>query len=291
MKKILACFLLFYTSFLYSQDPSAPIIAESVVAEDLELKNLQWNRYVTKNFTILSIDNEKGKILSESIEEIKTSSLTRWGFPDAKFSKECRIFCVPNYSLLKKLFNLVGSKVQFRKELSVIWVVLDDNYEKSLSPSITQVSINEYEAAYNTSLPFWFKRGAINLNASTDEVRKNLKFFNEIAKKEQFTHSADQIFSSIEEEYNKQSIDNKRTFDNQAVCLCLMLRKEFGEAKLQGFLRLQNKNKPEKVFNLVYGFSSFSQFDKKYVSYMKDLCGDISDEKTPDFYLKVVPTE
>jgi hypothetical protein len=70
-----------------------------------------------------------------------------------------------------------------------------------------------------------------------------------------------------------------------------MFRKEFGEAKLQGFLRLQNKNKPEKVLNLVYGFSSFSQFDKKYISYMKDLCGDISDEKTPDFYLKVVPTE
>jgi hypothetical protein len=83
MKKILACFLLFYTGLIYSQEPAAPIIAESVVADDFELKNLQWNRYVTKNFTILSIDNEKGKILSESIEEIKTSSLVRWGFPDA----------------------------------------------------------------------------------------------------------------------------------------------------------------------------------------------------------------
>ena len=103
--------------------------------------------------------------------------------------------------------------------------------------------------------------------------------------------NAEQIFNSTEEEYNKQNIDNKKIYDNQAMCLALMLRKEFGEAKLQGYLRLQAKNKTEVVFKLLYGFNDFLQFDKKYISYMKDLCGDIVDEKTPDFYLQVAAVD
>ena len=70
-------------------------------------------------------------------------------------------------------------------------------------------------------------------------------------------------------------------------CLCLMLRKEFGEVKLQGFLRLQSKNKPETVLGMIYGFKSYSQFDRQYVRYMKDLCADLADDHTPDSYLEI----
>lgn len=288
MIQFIVSFLLASQGFVL-QNPAAPI--EVVQSNDPELKDLVWNRYVTKNFTILSIDNDQGKKLADAIESCKTSSLTRWGFPDVKFSKECRVFCVPNYSLLKKLFNLNASKVQFRKDLNVIWTVLDVEYDKSILPAITQVSLSEYESVHNSSLPLWFKKGCSNLNNSLDDIKKNLKFFHDIAKKEQFSHTAEQMFSFSEDEFNKQSIDNKKTFENQAACLTLMFRKEFGEAKLQGFLRMQGKNKPESVLKLVCGFDGFSQFDKKYVSYMKDLCGDISEDKTPDFYLQIKAAE
>lgn len=288
MNHILTCCLFLISGFL-PQDLG--IAAEVVQQDDPELKDLVWNRYVTKNFTILSINDAQGKKLSETIESIKSYSLTKWGFPDLKFSKECRLFCVPNYSLLKKLFGLSASKVQFRKELNVVWLVLDGDLGNSIDPLATQIALSEYESVHNTSLPFWFKKGCSALNSNVEDIKKNLKFFNEIAKKEQFSHNAEQMFLATEEEYNKQSIDNKKTFDSQAICLALMLRKEFGEAKLQGFLRLQTKNKPEVVLKLIFGFDGFVQFDKKYIAYMKDLCGDIAEEKTPDFYLQIQTLE
>jgi len=284
MKKILTLFLLLSPASVVAQQPAV----EAPPQIDAELKDLSWNRYTTKNFTILSIDNEKGKWLSENIEGIKASALNRWGFPDVKFSKECRIFAVPNYSLLQKLFNLSASKVQFRKELNAMWIVVDDKPAKSLLPSLTQVALFEYEVAEKTTLPLWFKRGAAALNGAVVDVRQSLKSFYDVARKEQFAFTTEQMFQFAEEDFNKQNIDNKRQFDQQAMCLCLLLRKEFGEAKLQGFLRLQSKNKAELVLNVVYGFKDFQQFDKSYVQFMKDLCSDIDDNDCPDDYLEIV---
>jgi uncharacterized membrane protein YeaQ/YmgE (transglycosylase-associated protein family) len=181
---------------------------------------------------------------------------------------------VPDYDLLKNLFNLNAGKAQLRKELNVIWCVGDDKPNKSLLPYLTQVCLYEYEVTESTTLPVWFKRGCILLNGSVTDVRQVLKSFNDIARKEQFTNSADQIFTTSEDDYNKQTNENKKIFDQQAACLCLMLRKEFGEVKLQGFLRLQSKNKPETVLGMIYGFKSYSQFDRQYVRYMKDLCAE-----------------
>jgi plasmid replication initiation protein len=278
-------FLIFFSlQNLSAQDQVSSVQLEAV---DPQIKSLEWNRYTSKNFTILSIDNQKGKDLSETIESLKTSVLTRWGFPDVKFNKECRGVVVPDYDLLKNLFNLNVGKVQLRKELNVIWCVGDDKPNKSILPYLTQVCMYEYEVVESTTLPVWFKRGCIILNGSVVDVRQSLKSFNDIARKEQFTNSADQIFTTSEDDYNKQTNENKKIFDQQAACLCLMLRKEFGAVKLQGFLRLQSKNNPETVLGMIYGFKSYSQFDRQYVRYMKDLCADLADDHTPDSYLEI----
>ena len=268
---------------IFMDDP----VTTAAPLEDAELKKMEWNRYTSKSFTILSIDNQKGKELSETLEGMKKTALGRWGFPDFKFTKECRVFVVPDYVLLKKLFNLNVGKAQLRKELNVIWCVGDDKPQKSLMPLLTQVCISEYESVQNTILPVWFKRGSILLSNPVSDIRESLKSFNDVARKEQFTHSAEQVFSTTDDEYNKQTNENKNLFDQQSACLCLMLRKEFGEVKLQGFLRLQNKNRPESLLDMIYGFKSFSQFDRQYVRYMKELCADVSDNLTPDSYLEI----
>lgn len=269
-------------------DDPAPAVVEAPL-EDPELKNLEWNRYVSKNFVILSIDNQKGKELAETIEGLKSKSLSRWGFPDVTFSKECRIFAVPSYNLLKKLFNITAPRAQLRKDVNVLWVVLDDQLEKSVSPFLSQVALAEYETAQKTTLPFWFKRGAFGLSAVPADIRQELKNFEETARKEQFVHTAEQMLVGTEEEYNKQSAENKKIYDRQALCLCLLLRKEFGEVKLQGFLRILSRNKPDVSVAVVYGFKDLASFDKNYIRFMKDLTGDVTQNETPDSYLTITP--
>lgn len=271
-------------------DDPMPSITEAPL-DDPELKNLQWNRYVSKNFVILSIDDEKGKKFADNIELYKKLALTRWGFPDVQFSRECRVFCVPSYSLLKKLFNLSSSRAQDRKDLNAIWLVLDDAPENSAMPFITQVALGELEIAEKTVLPFWFKRGAMVLNASADSVRTAFASQSVVVRKEQFSHTAEQLLVSTEEEYNKQSAESKKLYDVQAAGLCLLLRKEFGEAKLQGFLRILSRNKPDVAVETVYGFKDLTEFGNSYMTFMKELCLDIVYNKTPNAYLTITPAK
>jgi hypothetical protein len=94
-----------------------------------------------------------------------------------------------------------------------------------------------------------------------------------------------------EEEYTKLKPEEHAIFDAQSVVLCLMLRKEFGEAKLQGFLRIAQRNKMEDVLRLVYSFQSFKNFDASYARYMKDLTNDVAASRIPDSYLEIKPVK
>ena len=69
--------------------------------------------------------------------------------------------------------------------------------------------------------------------------------------------------------------------------MCLFLRKEFGEAKLQGFLRLSSKNKVEDVFKMIYGFDSFCDFDLSYGRFNKDLKIALNKKLVPNYYLTI----
>lgn len=239
------------------------------------LQNLQWNRYTTDNFVILSINNTQGKNLNDTLEKTKKEMLKKWGFDDFALSKECRIFCVPTSEMLKKLFNLSESKIEFRPDLNVVWMVYDDKV------LVTQVLFKEFEDKYKTELPFWFKRGAFVLNKTKSEIKK------EIANLENIKFSSEKLLSYKEADYNKESAEDKKVFDQQCLSLCLLLRKEFGEAKLQGFLRLSAKNNPQDVLSVIYGFSSYKAFDKQYNRFVKDLNGEIINNKVPDSYLEI----
>lgn len=259
------------------------------VPSDPELKNLEWNRYTAGNFTILSIDNTQGKWLNDNIDKIKSWCLTRWGFPDVALTRECRMFCVPNKALLKKLFALEGPKAEIRKDMTVIWLSLDEAPAKSIPPQLTLIALAEFEAKYNVSIGWWFKRGSAQLNGTVPEIRVSVAGLADMLKKDQPLYVSEKMFTMTEEDYMKETAENRATFDRQAVALCIMLRKEFGEAKLQGFLRISSRNNSQDVLKVVYGFSGYSHFDKQYIRFMRDLTSDVLNNKTPDSYLEIRP--
>jgi len=290
-------FLFFVISFFYCDTANAQIEYPSGVSAttDNDLKDLVWNRYTTDNFVILSIDDAQGKWLSENIETIRKWCLSRWGFPEdshRKFSKECRIFCVPDKQLLKKLFSLGQAKTEIRKKdnqlnMTVMWLVLDDKPSKIISPYLTQVCLAEFESTNNVSFGFWFKRGASLLNGTVPDVRQQMVDLSNSISKNRPMFTSEKMFTLKEDEYLEESVENKKIFDQESVALCIMLRKEFGEAKLQGMLRISSKNNPQDVLRVVYGFSGYSHFDKRYIQFMRDLTGDVVREKTPDAYLDI----
>jgi hypothetical protein len=266
------------------------------VPNDPELKNLTWNRYATENFAILSIDDRQGQWLSQNMEKIRTWAMTRWGFPDTPFHKTalpdgrsepgCRVFCVPNRNLLKKLFGLEQPKVETRVkdgrlELTVMWLVLDDKPARTVAPYLTQIALAEFEASHNVKIGWWFKRGAGLLNGTVPDIRTQL------AGLTTSKYTSEKMFTMTKEDYLKESAADRQVFDRQAVALALMLRKEFGEAKLQGFLRLTSRNNPQDVLRVVYGFSGYAHFDKQYARFQRDINGEVLNSRTPDSYLTV----
>lgn len=265
--------ILFFCSSSFAQDILYPT---GKVIEDDEIKNLKWYRYTTDNYTILSINDSQGKWLNSNIKSIENWCLLRWGFLEKQTNKECRIFCVPNKELLKKLFLLEQSKVENREELTAMWLILDDTALKTISPYLSQSLFDEQA--------WWFKRGASILNGYIPSVRENVKSFFVIIEKDQSIFDSEKLFTLTEEEYLKQTEENKRIFDTEVVILCLMLRKEFGQVKLHSFLEENDANQGLKR---VYGFSGFNHFDKQYIRFVKDLTRDVEAGITPDSYLNV----
>lgn len=260
----------------------------SSLPNDPSLKELQWNRYTTKdNIVIMSIDDSQGAWMTQNIEKIRTWTMTRWGFPDVKFSKECRIFCVPRKELLKKLFALEEPKYELRKEVNVAWIVLEESPQKSIPRFFTSICLSEFETKNNVKLPWWFYRASSILNASVPEIKAKSLAMNDRLKQDEPVFTSQKVLTMTEQEYLNENSVNQKIFDQQAMLLGIMLRKEFGEVKLQGFLRLTNNNEAQKVLKTIYGFRDFEHFDKQYFRFMRDLSSDVSNNKTPDNYLYI----
>lgn len=260
--------------------------------QDPAIKDLAWNRYTTENFVINSIDDQQGKWMNDNIESIKKWCTRRWGFPDFEFAKECRIFCVPDRVLLKKLFNLDNSKFEIRKnegrfEIAAIWLVLDDKPARVIPDTLSFICFAEFEDKYKIDIPFFAKNGMSIINGTIPVIKSYVSFIGEKVKYSQKIFLSEAIFSMTEQQYTTLSDENKKLFDSQSVLMCLLLRKEFGESKLQRFYLNSKKYDTVDLLKSIYGFESFSDLDKSMVRFAKDLSKDIGQNKTPDSYLQV----
>lgn len=275
MKKLLTCMVFFLSvGFCQAQD-------------DPETKKLAWHRYVTNNFTILSINDEQGSWMKNNLESIKVWCLTRWGLPDVKFSKECRIFCVPDSDMLSKLFNLSASKSEIRRkdnsiEITAMWLALDDKPARVIPIHLSEVILAEFEQVNNFKFPYWAIRGVSQLNGSISDVKSSLSHLPE----SNFI-DMDTLLSVKQDQYSKYDKGRQRVFDSQSIALCLLLRKEFGEAKLHSFLKTCHKSGHLAALQDVLGFKSVSEFEKTYHRYVKGLAKDLGERITPDSYLTI----
>jgi hypothetical protein len=270
---------------VYAQDSNILIPAgEQVVQNDFQ--DLVWNRYTTENFTILSIENKQGRWLYYNIENIKSWCLKRWGLPNIKFEKECRVMVVPNKELLKKLFNISEPRYEARMvdgklEIIALWLSLDadEDLVDTVPYFVTICSMLEIDQKFNTKSNIFLTKGMAELNRSLVKIKDNIRTAATVEGKDIVNSFAvDNI------KYKKMSPEDSENFDSKALIASLMLRKEFGENKFLRFL-FSNKNANDSL-GLIYNFNSES-FVKSYTRYCKDLASEIKDNKVPDFYLQV----
>ena len=255
--------------------------------DDPEIKDLEWHRWTTENFTVLALEEDQGLFMARNIEKIKTWVMKRWGFPNVDFSSECRVICVPTKTLMKKLFRIEDSRAEVRKEsnkitMSAVWLLLDDSPSEVVPECLTTPCLSEFDQKHGLRLRTWVYRGVSRLNNTVPLIRTQLAMLRE--HKELFFSKA--MFAMDEDGYMKLSKEEKELFDTQSLALCLLIRKEFGQDVLHEFMK--SSSDPDGVLRRI-GFNGYSQFDASYLRYMKDLNADILNSKTPDSYLDIKP--
>ena len=186
------------------------------------------------------------------------------------------------------MFGIDSSKVEVRRkdgdiEISVLWLVLEEKKPSQVAPYLARASFAEFEHQ-GLIVPWWFIRSAEILSSSGNEIKTIL---NGVTSFDNKKLNCEAVFNTKLEEYQKLSDEDKKLFDQKCLVLCLMLRKELGEVKLQGLLTLENKNKIEKVLNFVYGYSSIQEFEKKFSLFCNDLSRAVVKKEIPDSYLQI----
>jgi len=249
--------------------------------DDSEIKDLEWHRWTTENFTILALDEDQGLYMARNIEKIKSWVMKRWGFPNVNFSAECRVICVPTKALMKKLFRIEGSRAEVRKDsnkitMSAVWLLLDDAPLEAIPQYLTVPCLSEFGQRYGLKLKTWLHRGVSGLNNPVALIRSRLTI---LQNRELFFSKT--MFAMDDEGYMKLGKDEKQLFDAQSLALCLLIRKEFGQDVFHEFMK-----DPDGELRRI-GFNGYSQFDASYLRYIKDLNVDILNSKTPDSYLEV----
>jgi hypothetical protein len=244
---------------------------------------------VNGKFTVLSIDDKQGKWLNENLERIALWCSNRINVYDYKPTKEFRIFCVPDKSTLKRLFDVSSTTCEYRNDVCVLWVSFDESPQINLYPHLTDLIISDYAAKEGLNFDFWLHKGLCEFNADTGYLLNSFVGIKSLIDSKKSIFGLSYILNMDEYKYNNEKEDRKRLFCNQSAILIYMLRKEFGEDKFRYFCNLKsNKSKSfDSCLKEVYGFNSISDFESNYLRYMLDLTSNAKANKIPTTYFEV----
>lgn len=242
-------------------------------------KNLQWNRYTTKNFTIISIDNNEGKWLSNNLDGIKEKCINRWGITNSELSAECRIMVVNNKELFKKFFNLSDSRVEFRKkdnktDIIGVWLCIENHNHEDLEKVISQICFQDILNKKGLNKKF-LEEGISLLAQNPQSIKELLK-----------NVSADiSIINKTDDEYKKLPEEDKRNFQVNSAAICLMLKKEFGEKNFLKLMFFKDSDNISQILS-VYNYKDKDELEKTFKRYCSDLKKCIEKNQINDRYLK-----
>lgn len=239
---------------------------------------IQWNRYETTNFEILSIDDAQGKLLYNNIEYIKTWISWRWGIKDNSFSVKCKIMVVPSKDLFVKIFNKDRSSFRYEPKGSAIWICTEEvRWLTDVLPKMmTEVNLNEFEAKFNTKFGLWAHRGMSILNGNLIEIRGALSLGGDLI-------LSKVMLNTTTEQYLKLSEANRIKFDSQCAAFCLMIRKEHGNGKFLDYLGA-SRDDPEKALS-IFSLNNYTSLDSLFFGYLGGLSKEIQQQKVPNSYL------
>jgi len=261
-----------------------------------EIEGLQWNRWTSKNFVVLALNDSYAKYLNEHLESVKTWTLARWGLFDVDYSVPCKFICVDDPAVFEKLFKLKKTKIEVRRDdkgkikETVIFLLADNSPSHCVPGPLTEISLAEFGQKYDTEFGWWTYRGMTLLNGSLDQIRGRISYMKSPIEKNSQLFFGKSLLELKRDQYEKLSDAEKALFDSSAVLFCLMVRKEFGQDKFHHMMKDSIAN-PEASLSDRLGFRSYAEFDKTFKRYMIDLSGDVVSNKTPDRYLQIYEPE
>lgn len=298
--KLFLLFLILFSTEIFADIqpvvlPTEVTVEMSLTPDDNLIKDKVWNRWTTKNFVVCSLSNQQAQYLHENLEQIKVWLFNRWGMHDVDFDAECKLICVDDENLYKKLFRLEGSSVEVRRDSNgkikemVIFLLLDGPPVKTVPMALSEVCLSEFEQKYNKRFGWWAHRGMAVLNSTPENILLSIQQQQAVLLNKEPTFFSKSLFETTEEEYKKFDPNKRRMYDRVSAILCLMLKKEFGTTKFQEMLRdtALGSNAEEAIKNIL-GFTSYDNFDITFKRYMKDIVEDsVLDKKIPLNYLLI----
>jgi len=265
----------------------------------LDLDDKVWNRWETDNFVILSLDLNQGLYLYNNLENIKNWTFTRWGIDNIPFQKrvykegfpmepECVLVCVPNEEYLKKLFRLEGDYSEVQKSGNMVrnicWISLDKKPSEIIPTAITTMCLNQLEKVTNKEFNFWIHRGVSRLNGTPDQIRETILFANRHVHKNKAMFFSESLFNMTKEEWLSLNEEEQKMFDAEALMMCLLIRKEFGQNNFLQFMYSENK---QQDIQKNIKFKGYDELDATFKRYVLNLSEDVKTNKTPDSYLQI----
>lgn len=278
----------FFLTLLISLVLVSQAYAQGTLPE--EFKDLQWNRYVTKNFEILSIDEKQGLHLHKNLEKVKTWIYHHWGMKDITFKRKCMVICTPTDEMFKKFFRKEDVSPKYNDKVSAVWVSLDSNkgnwLKTIVSEKITHICLYEFRDAYDIKLRPWMVYGMSVLNTDPSYASGIISKNNFVSRNGTYINggmSTKQIFETTFEDIESEDQEYKGKFKAQSAVLTLFLKKELtgGREKFKKFVVVENY---KEGLRKVYEFRDLGDFESKYRRYLFNLVYDINRNRTPRSY-------
>lgn len=240
-------------------------------------------KWDTANFIVLGVKDLQGYEIAQQIESIKSWAINRWGLPTEPFITRAKIICVPDNATLKKLFRLDSSFAESRPREDVCWVICDKGLTHAISIFVTEFCISNFERIHKIKVGYWARRGMSILNGDLHQVKIFVAPLSGYIASDSKLFFSKSLFTCNKELLLKSSVENISLFDRESVLLCLMLRKEFGQAN---FLALITDSSVENVRRIT-GFSDYSEFDKAFKRYLYYAATDAAQGRMSNSYLTI----